>query len=46
MYSIGIYLYILCVRIASFFITKARLLLHGHEEIFSTLRPWKQITRP
>ena len=38
MYSIGIYLYILCVRIASFFNTKARLLLHGHEEIFSTLR--------
>lgn len=38
MYSIVIYLYILCVRIASFFNTKARLLLHGHEEIFSTLR--------
>ena len=38
MYSIGIYLYILCVRIASFFNTKARLLLHCHEEIFSTLR--------
>lgn len=38
MYSFGIYLYILCVRIAALFNTKARLLLHGHEEIFPMLR--------
>lgn len=38
MYSAAIYIYIFCVRLASLFNTKARMLLHGHEEIFHTLR--------
>ncbi len=37
MYSLGIYIYILCVRIASLFNTKARLLLDGHAETFGIL---------
>ena len=37
MYSLGIYIYILCVRIASLFSTKARLLLDGHAETFGIL---------
>ena len=37
MYTIGIFFYILCVKIASLFSTKARLLLDGHAEIFGTL---------
>lgn len=37
MYSIAIYLYILCVRVASLFNSKARALLHGHEDAFPTV---------
>lgn len=37
MYSLGIYIYILCVRIASLFSTKARILLDGHAETFGIL---------
>lgn len=37
MYSLGIYIYILCVRIASLFNGKARQLLAGHAETFSIL---------
>lgn len=36
-YTAGIYLYILGVRIASLFSTKARLLLRGHSETFGIL---------
>ena len=37
MYSLGIYLYILCVKIVSLFNSKARLLLDGHAETFGIL---------
>ena len=37
MYSLGIYIYILCVKIASLFNSKARLLLNGHAETFGIL---------
>lgn len=37
MYSLGIYLYILCVKAASLFNSKARLLLNGHAETFGIL---------
>ena len=36
-YSIGIYLYSGCIKIASLFNKKARLLVKGHREIFRTL---------
>ncbi len=37
MYSLGIYIYILCVKIVSLFNSKARLLLDGHAETFGIL---------
>lgn len=37
-YSIGIYLYAGCINIASLFNKKARLLIRGHRQIFSTLQ--------
>ncbi|MBR5935156.1 MAG: 3-deoxy-D-manno-octulosonic acid transferase [Bacteroidaceae bacterium] len=36
-YSLGIYLYAGCIKIASLFNKKARLLVKGHRQIFSTL---------
>jgi 3-deoxy-D-manno-octulosonic-acid transferase len=38
MYSLAIYLYILCVNIASLFNRKAQLLAAGHRKIYSILR--------
>ncbi len=37
MYSLGIYLYIFCIKVASLFNSKARLLLDGHAETFGIL---------
>ena len=36
-YTLGIYLYAGCIKIASLFNKKARLLVRGHRQIFSTL---------
>ena len=36
-YTLGIYLYAGCIKIASLFNKKARLLVKGHRQIFSTL---------
>lgn len=36
-YTLGIYIYILCVKVAALFGEKARVLLHGHSETFATL---------
>jgi len=42
-YSLGIYLYAGCIKIASIFNKKARLLVRGHRQIFSTLE--KQVDK-
>ena len=37
-YTIGIYLYALCINIAALFNKKARLLIKGHNHILDTIR--------